>query len=121
MQLLAPITLLLLTASTVVVAREQKDCYNQLGAGKKLWYLCFRPEDVANKDLSKLLGEERARNKRGHKLFQCGGKVYTSGFCCDGKGIGLEDTEIKAGSMAEVNRSPLEDSCVDFPNRRPKP
>ncbi|POW22191.1 hypothetical protein PSHT_01472 [Puccinia striiformis] len=56
MQLLAPITLLLLTASTVVVAREQKDCYNQLGAGKKLWYLCFRPEDVANKDLSKLLG-----------------------------------------------------------------
>ncbi|POW22193.1 hypothetical protein PSHT_01476 [Puccinia striiformis] len=114
MQLLAPITLLLLTASTVVVAREQKDCYNQLGAGKK-------SEDVANKDLSKLLGEERARNKRGHKLFQCGGKVYTSGFCCDGKGIGLEDTEIIAGSMAEVNRSPLEDSCVDFPNRRPKP
>ncbi|POV97732.1 hypothetical protein PSTT_14179 [Puccinia striiformis] len=72
-----------------------KDCHSQLVAGTTVWYLCFKPEDVANKELSRLLGEERAPNHRGHKLYQCGGKEYTSGFCCDGVKLGLQPVRIK--------------------------
>ncbi|KAI7938932.1 hypothetical protein MJO28_014511 [Puccinia striiformis f. sp. tritici] len=44
MQLLALITLLLLTASMAVVARTKKEC--NLGSGITVLYLCFKPEDL---------------------------------------------------------------------------
>ncbi|POV97731.1 hypothetical protein PSTT_14871 [Puccinia striiformis] len=112
MQLLALITLLLLTASMAVVARTKKEC--NLGSGITVLYLCFKPEDLTQ-NLHRVPGDEREKNFIGGK-YQCGGHRYTSGYCCDAVKLGLEPGyKATTGAMPRPLRTSLENACQDFP------
>ncbi|KAI7938934.1 hypothetical protein MJO28_014513, partial [Puccinia striiformis f. sp. tritici] len=115
MQLLKPIALLPLTSAMEAVARQKKKC--DLGEDVTTWYLCYKPSDLDDKHIDKLEGEARKKNHHGGK-YQCGGKIYTSGFCCDAGKIGGDtdsDSNPSAGSMVPGERKNLEDACADFP------